>query len=170
MARLLDIPIHDDETFLQACDCLHDATFKEDDVSDSASGELKIILEREYFEDRELIEESKTWFPGFFRARYPLVRSKLVLTGIRSITRKGPRRYKQTDFLEARIKKNHYHLLAPPVTWVIEFSNGPQGSLQDMEILAKRRTAIQFTPLGCLAAVGVVLLGIGIAVLLSYVW
>ena len=165
MSELLSIEITDEESLFKACDYLHDALFKSKDVTETGQTELRILFEREHFEDPELYKKEKARIPGFYHASHPMARSELILSNLKLLKRSGPQKYGVEVFNEVRRRKDGYHLEAISVKWTVEFDGAIEGSLTDTEILYDNiKTGLESNLWGCLliAAPIILLIAIGL--------
>lgn len=146
--ELLNLSITDNKSLTNVSEWLQWAEFGPTDIVEKGGRELQITLKRHCLEDFNTLERAKTAVPGFLRITYPLVRSRLILSGLKSLKRKGTEQFDVAQFEYIKKHLLGFKLKAEPVAWVFTFEDKPLGSLKDIELLPERSKRIEVTGLG----------------------
>ncbi len=105
--KFLNINIENNETFLEACDVLHDAYL---DISKIQYNENENIweapFEREFLEDPSKIEYQKKYLI-FNKVSFPAVYSVLTLKDVKTYRIEDKSKIQIFTFNECRVKKQH---------------------------------------------------------------
>ena len=137
--NFITINISDDKSLLEACDILHDARCDLSSLHvDEEKGLWKAIFEREFFEDPDIMTHERKLFI-FTKTKFPIVKSELSLTGIKSYDIEDKSQIGIFTFNECQIKDNVATLFfCENMKMIIEFNNKPQGKITDITLLNKK--------------------------------
>ena len=141
MDNKLYIKITNNNTLLEGCDYLHDASFDLDIFEyDKQNGKCNFRFEREYLEDESSITYTSKLLL-FTKLSFPLIASELVLENIRELNIRDRAKIGIYTFNECVVEKSEYIFnFCEDMEIHIQFYNGPTGYLKDKEILDKKRS------------------------------
>jgi len=137
--NLVKIDIVDDESFLKACDILHDgycdsATIK----CDENNGMWKAVFERDFFEDPKLMK-CEPRFLFFYKVSFPMAKSELLLEGIKTYEIEDKSNIQIYSFNECQIKNKTYKFFFnEDMKMTFTFKDNPRGKLTDQKLLDKK--------------------------------
>ncbi|MFH1232879.1 MAG: hypothetical protein V1651_03405 [Patescibacteria group bacterium] len=137
--NFVKINIINDKSFLNVCDLLHDGHCDLSTIEyNKNAGTLKVIFEREFFEDPKLITfEPRLLF--FRKAIFPIVESELSLAGIKTYKIEDKSGIQIYSFNECQIKNKIYELVFNEgVSIILTFDDFPKGNLIDNKFLNKK--------------------------------
>jgi hypothetical protein len=132
------IEIRDHDSFMEACDLLHDAGF---DLSalevDTNIGSWKASFEREFFEEPSLMR-SESRLIVFTKRTFPLISSQLTLQDVASYEIKDQSGIGRYSFNVCHFNGSAYELwFCENMRMIVRFKDKPHGELRDLNLLAK---------------------------------
>jgi hypothetical protein len=143
--NLVKIDIVNNESFLEACDILHDGYCDLTTVKyDKINGTCKAVFEREFLEDSELMTfEPKLLL--FYKVSFPMAKSELSLEGIATFKIEDKDNIQNYSFNECHIKdKTCTFFFNEGMRIILVFKSMPRGSLRDLELLNEKGSFYKF--------------------------
>jgi len=128
----MDITINSQDDLIKACDLLHDAIVRDEDIYyNSSDNEVKIIAKRNSLPEREVVKNYKL----FRKCSYSIIPSKLHLKRVVYFHKVTKGSLKVHTFNECRIntKENAYEFnFSEVLTLKIKFEKAPMGNFADI--------------------------------------
>ncbi|HEB12872.1 MAG TPA: hypothetical protein ENI11_04245 [Actinobacteria bacterium] len=140
--KLFRIDINSHDTFMEACDALHDATCDDSDIIyDPKKGTLDILFDRQDFGNyTDAITARSRWF-FYIQVGFPFARSRLHLTGLKYFKKIADYpNLKNVEFNECNHSNGTYYLgFHYSLSIELSFESEILGHLEDSELIDEKR-------------------------------